>query len=183
MSGDSEATSERTPSVCMSSNNDLSSHSRLEYSSDDLLVSDRESAFDPSLEEASPLGQRLKEVILLNNWSIHDFLVDMSDEVFGKLRPYFQIPNNVPIRKGVIGEECYDERSSDIGFYETAFIVGLHLLLSSLHRRLASFMGMSISQLIPNALRIFIGTEVLWGQLNGGRHSLTLKKFFYCYKP
>ena len=107
----------------------------------------------------------------------------MSDEVFGKLRPYFQIPNNVPIRKGVIGEECYDERLSDIGFYETAFIVGLHLLLSSLHRRLASFMGMSISQLIPNALRIFIGTEVLWGQLNGGRHSLTLKKFFYCYKP
>ena len=89
MSGDSKAMSERTPSVCISSDNDLSSHSRLEYSLDDSLASDRESASDPFLEEASLLGRQLREVILLDDWSIHDFPVDMSDEIFGRLGPLF----------------------------------------------------------------------------------------------
>lgn len=48
----------------------------------------------------------------------------MRDVVFSRLRPHFQIPDDVPIRKGDLGEKCYDGRSSDIGFYETAFIVG-----------------------------------------------------------
>ena len=69
----------------------------------------------------------------------------MSDQVFSRLRPRFQIPNNVPIRKGDIGEKCYKGRSSDVGFYETAFIVGLCLPLSTLHRWLASYLGVSVS--------------------------------------
>ena len=48
----------------------------------------------------------------------------MSDEVFSRLRPHFQIPDDVPIRKGDLGEKCYDGRSSDVAFYETAFIAG-----------------------------------------------------------
>ena len=52
MSEDSEATSDRTPSVCMGSDNNLSSHSRLKYMSEYLLVSDKE----PASEEASPSG-------------------------------------------------------------------------------------------------------------------------------
>ena len=55
MSGDSKATSDHTSSVCIGSDNDLSSHSRLGYSSDESLVSDRESTSDPFSEEASPL--------------------------------------------------------------------------------------------------------------------------------
>ena len=54
MSRDSEATSEHTPSVRISSDDDLSSHSRLRYSSDDSSVSDRESTSDPSSGKASP---------------------------------------------------------------------------------------------------------------------------------
>ena len=54
MSRDSEATSEHTPSVRMSSDDDLSSHSRLRYSSEDSSVSDRESTSDPSSGKASP---------------------------------------------------------------------------------------------------------------------------------
>ena len=57
----------------------------------------------------------------------------------------------MPIKKGVIGEKCYDGRLSDIGFYETAFITGLRLPLSSLHRQLASFMDVSVSQIALNA--------------------------------
>ena len=56
MSKDSEAMSDRTLSVCMGSNDELSSHSRLKYSSKDSSVFDRELASDPSLEEASPSG-------------------------------------------------------------------------------------------------------------------------------
>ena len=54
MFGDSEATSERTPSVRISSDDDLSSHSRLGYSSNNSSVSDRESTSDPSLGKTSP---------------------------------------------------------------------------------------------------------------------------------
>ena len=53
---DIEVTSDRTPSIHIGSDDNLSSHSRLGYSSNILLVSDRESAFDPSLEEVNPLG-------------------------------------------------------------------------------------------------------------------------------
>ena len=107
----------------------------------------------------------------------------MSDKLFSRLRPRFQIPDNVPIRKHDLGEKCYDRKSFDIGFYEAMFIAGLRLPFSTLHRRLASDLGVSVSQITPNAWRIFIKAEVLWGQLSRGNCSLTLEEFFYCYKP
>ena len=88
MSGDSEATSERTPSIRMGSNNDQSSP-RTEYFSNDLSVSDRSLSSNSSLGKASLSGRRPREVILPDDWSIHDFPLDMSDEVFGRLRPHF----------------------------------------------------------------------------------------------
>ena len=106
----------------------------------------------------------------------------MSDEVFGRLRPRFQIPDNVPIRKGDLGEKCYAGKSSDVGFHEAAFIAGLRLPLFILHRWLASYVGVFVSQIASNAWRIFIEAEVLWGKLSGGKHSLTLEEFFHCYK-
>ena len=54
----------------------------------------------------------------------------MNGKVFGTLRPHFQIPDNMPFKKGDIGEKCYDERSSDEGFYETTFITELLIPLS-----------------------------------------------------
>ena len=55
MSRDSEAMSERTQSIRMGSNDNLSSP-RMEYSSDDSLVSDRSSSLESSSREASPSG-------------------------------------------------------------------------------------------------------------------------------
>ena len=57
MSGDSETTSECTPLVRMSSDDNLSSHSRLGYSSNDSSKSNRESTYDPSSGKSSPPGQ------------------------------------------------------------------------------------------------------------------------------
>ena len=144
MSRDSKAMSEHTPSICIGSDDDISSP-RTMYFSDDSSVSDKSSSSDPSSGDASLLGQRPREVILPDDWSINDFLVDMSDEVFSRLRPHFQIPRNVPIRKGDLGEKCYDGKSSNIGFYKAMFIAGLRLPLSTLHRRLAFYLGVLVS--------------------------------------
>ena len=182
MSGDNEAKSELTLSIHKDLDDDLSSL-RPKYSSDDSLVFGRSSFSKSSLRKARPSRRRPWEVILPNDWSIHDFFVDMSDEVLGRLRPHFQIPDNGPIRKGDLGEKCYDGKFSNVGFYEVAFIVGLCLPFSTLHRRLAFYLGVSLSQIALNAWRIFIRAEVLWGQLSGGNCSLTLKEFFHCYKP
>ena len=89
----------------------------------------------------------------------------MIKEIFSRLRPHFQIPDDVPIRKGDIGKKCYDGRLFDVGFYQTAFIARLRLPISTLHCRLASYMGVSINQITPNAWRIFIRVEVLWVSL------------------
>ena len=178
MYGDSEAMSDRTSLVHMGLDDNLSSP-RLESILEGSLVFDRESMSDPPSEEASPSGRRTRETVLLDDWSIHDFPIDISYKVFSNLRPCFQILDDVPIRKGNIGEKCYNGRSPDVGFYETAFIARLRLPLSSLHRQLASYMGISVSQIAPNAWRIFIEAEVLLGQLSRGHWSLTLEEFYY----
>ena len=159
------------------------SQSRLEYMLDGSSISERESTSDPPSREASSFGRRPREVVLFDDWLVHDFLVNMSVELFSRLRPHFQIPNDVHIRKGHSGEKCYTKGSSDVGFYETAFIVGLRMPLTSLHHRLAAYIGVSVCQITPNAWRLFIGAKVLWGQLSGCHLSQTLEEFFYFYKP
>ena len=52
--------------------------------------------------------------------------------------------------------------------YDVMFAAGLRLPLMALHRQLADFLGLSVSQITPNAWRIFISVEILWGRLSGG---------------
>lgn len=104
MSGDSEATSELTPSVCIGSDNDLTSQSRLEYMSEGSSVFVRESASDPPFEEASPFGRCLREIVLLDDWLIHNFPVDMSDEVFCRLRLTFRFLMMCPLGRATKGK-------------------------------------------------------------------------------
>ena len=61
-------------------------------------------------------------------------------------------------------------------------MVGFRFPLTELHRQLANFLGLSISQIALNAWRIFIGAEVIWGRLSGGNRRLTLDEFFWCYR-
>ena len=55
-----------------------------------------------------------------------------------------------------------------VGMYDAMFAAGLRLPLMTLHHQLVNFLGLSISQIAPNAWRIFIGVEILWGRLSGG---------------
>ena len=80
-------------------------------------------------------------------------------------------------------KQCYTGRTEDVDMYDTMFSAGLRLPLTTLQHQLADFMGLSISQIAPNAWRIFIGAEILWGCLSGGNCQLSLDEFFYCYRP
>ena len=99
--------------------------------------------------------------ILPKIWTVNDFMPTMSIEVFNTLQDHYQIPNHIPIRlPGKFGK-CYSGRTANIGMYNAMFMAGLRLPLTALHRQLANFLGLSISQVAPNAWRIFIGAEIL----------------------
>ena len=90
--------------------------------------------------------------------------------IFKNLRDHYQIPNHIPIRLPGKIEKCYSRKTMDVGMYDAMFTIGLRLPLTALHRQLADFLGLSVSQIALNACRIFIGDEILWGRLSGGNH-------------
>ena len=106
--------------------------------------------------------------ILPENWSVNKFLPKMSDRVFKELRTRFQIPNHIPLCLLRKNERCYTGRTADVDMYDAMLAAGLRLPLTTLHHQLADFMGLSFSQIAPNAWSIFIGAEILWGRLSGG---------------
>ena len=61
--------------------------------------------------------------------------------------------------------------------------VGLRFPLNSLHHELLKYLGLSVSQISPNAWRVFIAMEVLYGAMSNGARSLTVWEFLHCYCP
>ena len=106
----------------------------------------------------------------------------MSNKIFSELRVKYQIPEHIPIRLLKENEKCYSGRTTDVGMYDAMFAARLRLPLTALHRQLVDYLGLSVSQITPNAWRTFIGAEILWGSLSGGNRQLTLDEFFYWYK-
>ena len=60
---------------------------------------------------------------------------------------------------------------------------GLRFPLSSLHHELLQYLGLSVNQISPNALRVFIAIEVLYGAMTDGVKRLTVREFLHCYRP
>ena len=75
----------------------------------------------------------------------------MSNRVFNELRTRFQIPDHIPIRLPRKNEKYYTGRTADVGMYDAMFAIGLRLPLTALHRQLVDFLGLSVSQIAPNA--------------------------------
>ena len=121
--------------------------------------------------------------ILPQIWTVNDFLSKMTVNIFKNLRNHYQIPENIPIRLPRKFEKCYSGKIANIGMYNTTFVVGLRLALIALHRQLANFLGLSVSQIAPNAWRIFIEAKILWGRVSSENCQLSLDEFFWCYKP
>ena len=105
--------------------------------------------------------------ILPVEWAVNKFLPSMSDKIFKELCVRYQIPEHIPIRLPKENEKCYTGRTADVGIYDAMFTTGLRLPLTTLHRQLVDYLGLSISQITPNAQRTFIGAEILWGSLSG----------------
>ena len=84
--------------------------------------------------------------ILPQDWAVNKFLPRMSDKVFGELRTRYQIPDHIPICLHEENEICYSGRTTDVGMYDAMFATSLRLPFTTLHRQLADFLGLSVTQ-------------------------------------
>ena len=92
---------------------------------------------------------------------VNDFKPPMTTNIFKNLWDHYRIPNNIPIHLPGKFEKCYYGKTANVGMYDAMFVASLILPLMVLHRQLAIFLGLSISQIAPNDLRIFIGAKIL----------------------
>ena len=193
-SGDFSPSSERETSArspdgdecCTEGSKDEVEEGRGENESDgdDVDIDGDDSDGDEGSSEGTSEGSGdNRPFILPEDWAVNKFLPMMSDKVFRELHARYQIPNHIPICRPTENERCYSGRTADVGMYDAMFVAGLRLPLTTLHRQLVDFLGLSVTQIAPNAWRTFIGAEILWGRLSGGNCQLTLDEFFYCYRP
>ena len=75
----------------------------------------------------------------------------MSDKIFKELHVRYQILEHIPIRLPKENEKCYTGRTANVGMYDAMFATGLRLPLMALHRQLVDYLGLSVSQIAPNA--------------------------------
>ena len=97
--------------------------------------------------------------ILPVEWAVNKFLPSMSDKIFSELCVRYQIPKHIPICLPYENEKCYTRRTADVGMYDAMFTARIRLPLTALHRQLVDYLGLSVSQIAPNAWRTFIGVD------------------------
>ena len=124
----------------------------------------------------------LREFIMLPEWTVNDFNSTIKEKHFNTLRANYQILNNIPICLPYKSEKCYYERVEGIGVYEQMLKAGLRSPLSSLHRELLKYIGLSINQVSPNAWSVFIAMEVIYDAMSNGARRLMVREFLHCYR-
>ena len=104
-----------------------------------------------------------------------------NEQRLNHLRTWYQIPNELSPRLPVHGEWCYNPRFR-VGVYEAYFLAGFRLPLNAFARELLIRLGLGICQLNPNTWRLVISMQILWREVFGGDHPLTVDEFLFCYK-
>ena len=125
----------------------------------------------------------LRKFVLPLMWTVNDFNSTIKRKHFDTLRERYQIAIDIPIHLPFKFENCYYRDAEDVGVHEQMFKAGLRLPLSVLHCCLLQYLGLAITQIAPNAWRIFLGTEVLYRVQTNGERQLTVEEFFHCYRP
>ena len=120
---------------------------------------------------------------MLPEWMVNNFRSTIKEVHFKTIRAIYQIPDHIPIRLPYQAEKCYYDGVDDLGVYEQALKAGLRFPLNRLKRELLQHLGLSVSQISPNAWRVFIAMEVLYGAMSNGSRSLTVREFLHCYRP
>ena len=118
---------------------------------------------------------------MLPEWTVNNFESTIKENHFKTFRDNYQIPDSIPIRLPYKSERCYYDRVKGVGVYEQMLKVGLRFPLSSLHHELLKYLGLSVNQVSPNAWRVFIAMEVLYGAMTDGAKRLTVREFLHCY--
>ena len=88
---------------------------------------------------------------MLPEWMVNNFMSTIKENHFKTLRDNFQVPDNIPIRLPYKSEKCYYEGMEGVRVYEQMLKVGLRFPLSSFHRELLKYLGLSVNQVSPNA--------------------------------
>ena len=104
------------------------------------------------------------------------------EQRLSNLKSWYQIPDEFNPRLPVRGEWCCNP-CFGIGVYEAYFLGGLRLPLSAFARELLVRLGLGVCQFNSNAWRLVISMQILWREVFGGNHPLTVDEFLYCYKP
>ena len=58
-------------------------------------------------------------------WTINDFLLKMTINIFKNLRNHYQIPDHIPICLLGKFKKCYLGKTMDVDMYNTMFAIGL----------------------------------------------------------
>ena len=120
---------------------------------------------------------------MLPEWTVNAFTSTIKEPHFNTLRAHYQIPDYIPIRLPYKSEKCYYEGVDGVRVYEQVLKAGLRFPLSSWHRELLKYLGLSVSQISPNSWRVFIAMEVLYGAMSNDARALTIREFLHCYRP
>ena len=155
---------------------DLSEERSLSTSSpslenEDMEVAEPEEGFDDNEDQRikSIVGaDGLREFVILPEWTVNAFTPTIKEPHFKTLRAHYRIPDYIPIRLPYKSEKCYYEGVDGIRVYEQVLKAGFRFPLSSLHRELLKYLGLSVSQISPNAWRVFIAMEVLYRAMSNG---------------
>ena len=89
--------------------------------------------------------------ILPKKWMVNNFLLTILDKVFKTLYGRYQILDSIPIHLPRKFERCYSVKTADVDMYDAMFAARLRLPLTAFHFQLANFLGLSVSQIAPNA--------------------------------
>ena len=151
----------------------------------DMEMAEQEEVSDDGEEQTlkSIVGaDGFREFIILPEWTVNNFVSTIKENHFKTLRENFQIPDNIPIHLPYKLEKCYYEGIEGVGVYEQMLKAGLRFPLSSLHRELLKYLGLSVNQVSPNAWRVFIAMEVLYDAMSNGARRLMVREFLHCYR-
>ena len=92
---------------------------------------------------------------MLSLWTKNDFNSSIKQQNFNTLREKHRIPVNILMHLPFKREKCYYKGVEDVGMYEQMLKAGLRFPLSALHHRLLQYLGLAITQISPNAWRVF----------------------------
>ena len=121
---------------------------------EDIEVAELEEGSDDGKDQRikSVMGaDGLREFIMLPEWTVNAFTSTIKEPHFNTLRAHYQIPDYIPTRLPYKSKKCYYEGVDGVGVYEQVLKAGLRFPLSFLHRELLKYLGLSVSQISPNA--------------------------------